>query len=483
MELRAEEQVWGMSEILVVDDDLDICRMLEKKLQRSGHQPALANTLADGLLRAEGGAFDVILLDVQMPDGNGLEFIPKFKAMSSNPEVIIFTGRGDLDGADKAIKSGAWGYIEKVNVIKELDLPLIRALEFREEKRRSKISPVYLKREKIIGHSKMINSCFDKLAKAAASEANVLITGETGTGKELFAKAIHENSSRSGRNIVTVDCASLPESLIESTLFGHNRGAFTGADRSQDGLVKHADGGTLFLDEVGELPLSMQKAFLRVLQEHRFRPVGSSQEQFSDFRVVAATNRNLEDCVKAGTFRSDLFYRLQSLTIHLPSLRERKEDMLELVVHCITRLCDRTKIELKGVSPDFIEALKSYDWPGNVRELFQTLEQVFANGRHTRILFPHHLPEKIRISHAHDALRSVDEPFRERRRSEIPGHLPEWRQARETFEADYIRKLMSKSQGDIRQACAISGISKARLYQLLGKYEQMPSRKVNWHSQ
>lgn len=471
-----------MPEILVVDDDVDICRMLEKKLQRSGHQPSLANTLADGLTKAEGGTFDVILLDVQMPDGNGLEFIPRFKALQSNPEIIIFTGRGDLDGADKAIKSGAWGYIEKANVIKELDLPLTRALEYREEKRRSKISPVYLKREKIIGHSKKINACFDKLAKAAASEANVLLTGETGTGKELFARAIHENSSRFAKNIVTVDCASLPESLIESTLFGHSRGAFTGAERSQDGLVKHADGGTLFLDEVGELPLAMQKAFLRVLQEHKFRPVGASQEQTSDFRVVAATNRNLEECVKAGTFRSDLFYRLQSLTIHLPPLRERKEDMLDLVVHSITRLCARTNIDLKGVSPDFIEALTSYDWPGNVRELFQTLEQVFANGKHTRILFPHHLPEKIRISHAHDALKSADTSAQGRILPESPSILPDWRQAKETFEGEYIRKLMVRAQGDIREACSLSGISKARLYQLLGKYEQIPSRPPKWQS-
>ncbi len=466
-----------MSEILVVDDDVNICRMLEKKLQRSGHQPTLANTLADGMTRAEGGSFDVILLDVKMPDGNGLEFIPKFKALESNPEVIIFTGRGDIDGADKAIKSGAWGYIEKSNVIKELDLPLTRALEYREEKRRSKISPVYLKREKIIGRSAKINTCFDMLAKAVASGANVLISGETGTGKELFARAIHENSSRSAKNIVTVDCASLPESLIESTLFGHNRGAFTGADRSHDGLIKHADGGTLFLDEIGELPLSMQKVFLRVLQERKFRPVGSSQEQTSDFRVVAATNRNLEDCIKEGTFRSDLFFRLQSLTIHIPPLRERKEDILELVMHSMTRLCERTKIDLKGVSPDFIEALQCYDWPGNVRELFQTLEQVFANSRHTRILFPHHLPERIRMSHAHDALRAADHQDYGRRSTDYLAALPDWRQAKETFEEDYIIKLMSRAQGDIRRACDLSGISKARLYQLLGKYEQIPSRK------
>jgi two-component system NtrC family response regulator len=464
-----------MSEILVVDDDVTICRMLETKLMRSGHQPAVAHTIADGLKKAEAGSYAVVLLDVQMPDGNGLEYIPRFKSAPSTPEVIIFTGQGDHDGADKAIRSGAWGYIEKANVVKELTLPLMRALEYREEKKRSKITPIYLKRDRIIGRSAKINACFDMLAKAAASEANILITGETGTGKELFARAIHENSSRSGKNIVTVDCASLPESLIESTLFGHNRGAFTGADKSQDGLIKHADGGTLFLDEIGELPLSMQKSFLRVLQEHRYRPVGSVQEQTSNFRVVAATNRNLEECVRQGTFRSDLYFRLQAFTIHLPPLRERKEDMLELVVHCITRLCQRMNVDLKGVAPDFIEALTSYDWPGNVRELFQALEQVFANGNHTRILFPHHLPERIRISHAHGSLDASNSSPPERMNRETD-FICDWRQAKDRFEAEYIDRLMRRSHGDPRKACEISGISKARLYQLLGKYNQIPSR-------
>jgi two-component system NtrC family response regulator len=465
-----------MADILVVDDDQDICRMLETRLGRSGHTPTIAHTLANAMELAERGDFDIVLLDVQMPDGNGLEFIPRFKGLPSSPEVIIFTGRGDHDGADKAIMSGAWDYIEKVNVIKELTLPLTRALEFREEKRKSRATPIHLKRDKIIGHSAKMNACFDILANAAGSDANVLITGETGTGKELFARALHENSSRAGQNIITVDCAALPESLIESALFGHARGAFTGADRARDGLIKHADGGTLFLDEIGELPLSMQKTFLRVLQEHRYRPVGALEEQSSNFRVVAATNRDLEECVRQGTFRSDLYFRLKAFTIHLPPLRERKEDMLELTVHCIKRLCTRMNVELKGVSPDFIEALTSYDWPGNVRELFQTMEQVFAGGNHTRILFPQHLPERIRISHTREYLRTSNGNAIRDNCRERETDLMQWRQAKDKFEENYISRLMQRVQGDTRKACEISGISKARLYQLLGKYNQIPSR-------
>ncbi len=467
-----------MARILVVDDDHDICRMLDTRLRRSGHTPIIAHTLAQAIEIAGQLECDIVLLDVQMPDGNGLEFIPRFKGLPSSPEVIIFTGRGDHDGADTAIMSGAWDYIEKVNVIKELPLPLTRALEFREEKRKSRATPIHLKRDKIIGNSARMNACFDILANAAGSDANVLITGETGTGKELFARALHENSSRAAQNIITVDCAALPESLIESALFGHARGACTGADRARDGLIRHADGGTLFLDEIGELPLSMQKAFLRVLQEHRYRPVGALEEQTSNFRVVAATNRDLEECVRQGTFRSDLYFRLKAFTIHLPPLRERKEDMLELTVHCIKRLCTRMNVELKGVSPDFIEALTSYDWPGNVRELFQTMEQVFASGNHTRILFPQHLPERIRISHTREYLRSSNGNFQRDTCRERETDFMQWRLAKDKFEENYISRLMLTVHGDTRKACEISGISKARLYQLLSKYNQIPSRAV-----
>lgn len=239
------------ADILVVDDDRTLCGMLVEHLRCSGQRADGANTLKDGLRLARDRAYDVIFLDVQMPDGNGLEYLPQFRAVPSTPEVIIITGKGDPNGAQQAISSGAWSYIEKPHVVRDLLLHLTRALQYREEKKRIRTVPVALKRDMIIGGSRQIRTCLDQTAKAAGCDTSVLITGETGTGKEIFARAIHENSHRAAGGFVVVDCASLPENLLESTLFGHTRGAFTGADQAKEGLIHHADGGTLFLDEVG----------------------------------------------------------------------------------------------------------------------------------------------------------------------------------------------------------------------------------------
>lgn len=398
-----------MPKILIVDDDHVLCRMMADQLLKDRHQPLVANTLYDGLSLAQDEAIDLVLLDVQLPDGNGLEVLTEFTSAGSKPEVIIITGQGEPDGAEKAILSGAWGYIEKPYVIRDLPLHMSRALEYRKEKKKIKRMPVALKRANIIGNSASLNSCLDQLASAATCDVNVLITGETGTGKELFAKAIHQNSKRSENNFVIVDCAALPETLIESTLFGHVKGAFTGAERSQNGLIQHADGGTLFLDEVGELPLSIQKNFLRVLQEHEFLPVGAKERQYSNFRVVAATNRDLHQMVKEGTFRDDLLFRLQAVNIHLPPLRERIDDIRDLAVHFLARLCERYGVETKGVAADFIEILSMYDWPGNVRELYQTIEQVFTEPSLGPTCFSIHLPPRFRVLQAKAGLTPRNE--------------------------------------------------------------------------
>jgi DNA-binding NtrC family response regulator len=271
-------------------------------------------------------AYDVIFLDVRLPDGIGLDAIQKIKANSSAPEVVIITGEGDPNGAELAIQYGAWDYIEKPPSVQSVILPLVRALQYRTEKKDAQ-KPLMIKRDNIIGNSPQLLRSLKKLARAAQSQASVLIEGETGTGKELFAMAIHQSSSRSGKNFVVVDCAALPETLVESVLFGHAKGAFTGADQAKEGLVKQADQGTLFLDEIGELPLSLQKAFLRVLQEQRFRPIGGGSEVNSDFRLIAATNRDLDRMVQEKQFRQDLLFRIRSLVITLPPLRERPEDI------------------------------------------------------------------------------------------------------------------------------------------------------------
>ena len=466
-----------MAEILIVDDDTMLCEMLSAHLTRADHFVQTAFTLRDAFPLAQQGAFDVIFLDVQMPDGNGLESFQRFADTPSKPEIIIMTGSGDPDGAKKAIQSGAWSYLEKPHVLKNLLLPLTRALEYREEKKRIELVPVALKRDAIIGRSLVINNCLDQVARAAAGESNVLITGETGTGKEVFARAIHDNSNRTGQPFVVVDCASLPENLIESTLFGHVKGAFTGADRSTTGLIKMAHGGTLFLDEVGELPERIQKTFLRVLQERSFRPIGATHEEKSNFRLLAATNRDLAQKAADGTFRPDLLYRLRSLTLHLPPLRERKEDIRPLCRYFLARLCDRAKISTKGISDEFFDSLMAYDWPGNVRELQQTQEQVFANAIHHPTLFAYHLPEQIRVCKALKGFTSG----RPQQHS-VPAASPpldqatptDWKSYRAEQERNYLQQLFSFTQGNIKEACRISGLSRARLYQLINLYDLSP---------
>jgi two-component system, NtrC family, response regulator len=464
-----------MAEIFVVDDDVELQEMLVQYLEYSGHQASGASTLAEGVKQVIAGEYDVVFLDVQLPDGNGLEYIPKFKDASSSPEVIIITGKGDENGAEKAIVSGAWSYIEKPEVTKELILHLTRALQYRKEKHRLKTVPVVLKRDTIIGNSPLLTKCLSQVAQAAVSDASVLITGETGTGKEIFARAIHENSARAGNNFITVDCAALPENLIESTLFGHVKGAFTGAENNRKGLVHLADGGTLFLDEVGELPVNIQKTFLRVLQEHAYLPLGSSNEKHSDFRVIAATNIDIDHSVDQGTFRNDLLYRLKSFSFSLPPLRERKEDIKTLVRYFLARMWDRSMLEHKGIAPDFIEHLAAYDWPGNVRELQQTLEQVVACTVETPTLFAYHLPEHFRILQAQAAIQSPPSyscPVTPPSEPLIP---PPWQEYKNNFEQQYIHNLMRYAKGSVTIACQISHLSRARLYQLREKYGLLAS--------
>ncbi len=409
-----------------------------------------------------------------LPDGSGLEIMPKIKAARSSPEIIVITGLGDPDEAERAIQSGAWDYLEKPASFEAIKLPILRALEYRAERNPGKPS-ILLKRNGIVGESQKISSCLELLAQAAGSNVNVLITGETGTGKELFAKAVHSNSSRAKRNFVVVDCTALPETLVESVLFGHARGAFTGADRSEEGLIKQADGGTLFLDEIGELPFLIQKRFLRVIQEHRFRPVGGRQEIESDFRLVAATNRDLESRVRQGRFREDLFFRLRTLVIDLPPLRELLEDIKKLTVFYMNDLCERFGIEPKGASPEFWDVVAGYNWPGNVRELIQALEKALLSAKDEPMLFPKHLPTYIRIQVARNSFpkkpASQGKPEIRSSVPKVPSKLKEIRNAAVSeAEQQYLKDLISFVGGDTNKACRISGLSRSRFYTLLRKH-------------
>ena len=467
-----------MADILIVDDDKMLCSMLVKRLESVGHTVLCAYTLATGLQAVAEAAFDVVFLDVRLPDGNGLDALTHFSSAPSTPEVIIMTGAGDSSGAEQAIKTGAWSYLEKPHVIRDLLLPLARALEYRKEKHTITTVKVALKRDTIIGDGPAITACLDKLANAATGESSVLITGETGTGKEVFARALHENSPRAEKPFVIIDCASLPETLIESTLFGHTRGAFTGAEKAKEGLIQLANGGTLFLDEVGELPLDVQKKFLRVIQEGNYRPVGSTTELYSDFRVVAATNRDLEKMVQDGKFRADLLFRLRSFYLPLPPLRVRTEDIAVLARYIVTSLCDRLQIEQKLLSTDFIEHLQAHPWPGNVRELQQLLEEVCSRAYQHHTLFAYLLPEHIRIHQAQRKLQNRVEGEAEpsTRRKALNRPWP-WKEYKAMMEIEYLTHLMTYTTKNIKEACEVSGISRARVYQLLKKIEQKTIHK------
>lgn len=461
-----------MAKVLIIDDDDLFCSALGEALAGNNIEIRCACNLREGLVFARTGDFDVVFLDVMLPDGNGLDQLEEIRSSASQPEVIIITGNGTADSAELAIESGAWDYIQKPSSIKAMRFHLTRALQYREG--RGKAREGSLQIEGIAGSSRKMKDCLGLIAEAAAADVTVLITGETGTGKELFASAVHRNSSRAGKNFIVVDCATLQENLTESVLFGYEKGAFTGATQSHKGLIKHADGGTLFLDEIGELPLPMQKVFLRVLQEHQFRPLGAFQEERSEFRLIAATNRNLTDMAETGQFRKDLLYRLNSHTIKLPSLREHKEDILEIAAYHTARVCRRSGIDVKELSPDFIEALLAYDWPGNVRELVNALERAVSAAFSSPNIFRRHLPNTIRVRLAQQTL-AVDMPIQDNQASgDLPKSCPKLKDVREAtyaeIEKKYLRNLLEMTEGNIERACSLSALSRRRLYELLKKY-------------
>jgi two-component system, NtrC family, response regulator len=464
--------------ILIIDDDESMCYTLTRMIEEEGHEAHAALTLGDGLEMIRSGSYDVLFLDVRLPDGSGIQAIPRIQTIACPPEIIIVTGYGDKDGAKTALKSGVWDYIEKPARMDALRLSLKRALQYRRQSR-TLSDPLSIDRGGIIGSSARLAMCLTLTAHAAQSDASVLICGETGTGKELFARAIHNNSLRSDQPFVVVDCASLPRHLTESILFGHTKGAFTGADKASQGLIRKADGGTLFLDEVGELPLTVQKKFLRVLQEKRFLPVGSQEEVSSDFRLVSATNSDLDSEVNDVRFRQDLLFRLRSIVIELPPLRERKNDIGQIAIAQAENMSRRLGLPKKEISKEFFEILNVYDWPGNVRELINAVEHALAMEPTCPALYPKHLPEHIRMQTIGGKTHGPEESYphmpdsvpRPMDKDGFPKLKAYRKSIIELVEGQYISELMAHCNGDIDMACAVAGLKKARLYQLLKKYE------------
>lgn len=463
-----------MARVLVIDDDVLVRKSLSRLFSDMGHTVFLAANLTEGKALAEEGV-DVVYLDLDLPDGDGLKAIDSLSAMECRPEVIVITGMGSSYGAQETLQSHAWDYIPKPASPRAVRESLESALHYRRETMWENAPVADFDCCGLVGLDPSMERTLNDLARAAKSEANVLLSGETGVGKELAARAIHANSRRGAAPFVVVDCSNLTETLVESVLHGHLKGSFTGAYADRRGLVAESDGGTLFLDEIGELSLSLQKSFLRVLQERRFRPVGSHKEHASDFRVVAATNRHLDRLARDGTFRSDLLFRLRTIEIVVPPLRERGKDKERLAVHFVQQTCARYGLKTKELSDELSQILNDYSWPGNVRELANVIEAAVISAGSGPIIYPKHLPTHVRLS-----LLSARENGGRRLNAKgsspaRPAHVKSvdppdifpYSRHKTLRDREYFTRLLEAAGYDIARASLISGLSVPSVYRHL----------------
>ena len=474
----------AMARILIIDDDESVRNSLTRCFAGRGHEILLAASLSAGMELAMTGV-DIIYLDLGLPDGDGKKAIDDLSAIAPFPEIIVITGMGNNYGAQETMASGAWDYITKPASPHIVKASLQSALNYRKDR----IANLKIKSAfdecGIIGDSPSMKRAKRLISRAAESEASVLILGETGVGKELVAQAIHANSCRRAGPFVVVDCSNLSESLVESLLYGHAKGAFTGAHTDHKGLVARANGGTLFLDEVGELPPSLQKSFLRVLQEHRFRAVGAAQEQTSDFRLVAATNRDLESMTHSGNFRSDLLFRLRTVEVALPPLRDRDSDVTMLAEHFVARYCERYGQSPKRISPQLGKVLEGYTWPGNVRELGNVMEAAVIEAGDDPAIYPKHLPRNVRMSCLDTPDRGimgdrVERSAPDTTQGQAPAArdsspeaagvsaVPTYEDYKSLRDQDYFTQLMAACDHDIARASQTSGLSVPSIYRHLG---------------
>jgi two-component system response regulator PilR (NtrC family) len=377
--------------ILVVDDERSLREFLTILLEQEGYEVTTAESVTTGIQRLHDHTFDLVMCDLKLPDGTGLEVLADARKNHVASPFIIITAHTTPQHALDALRAGAAEYLSKPFNVEDLKLILDKLLDTTEKPEGGRAVPNF------IGSSPAIRRILDMVPRLAATPSTVFITGESGTGKELLAQAVHAFSANSNGPFLSVNCGALPEGLLESELFGHVRGSFTGAIRDNKGLFVDAEGGTLLLDEVGELTPLMQVKLLRVLQERRVRPVGASREIPVNVRVLAATNRDLELAVKDGSFREDLYYRLNVLHVHLPPLRQRIDDLPELARHFVERTCRSFGLEPKRLTPDALRVLQAYPWPGNIRELENVIERTVALEA-TTIISSGSLPEHLRGS-------------------------------------------------------------------------------------
>jgi two-component system response regulator AtoC len=446
-----------MRRVLVVDDEENIRLVLRTLLKKHGYEVEVADGGEAALKALDSFDPDVILTDVRMPRMGGLDLLATLKAKQHPATVIVMSAYGNVDLAIEAIKAGAYDYVSKPFKPDEIVLALRKAEERETLRRENRALREQIQRdnqfESILAKSKEMLEIFRTISKIADFKTTVLVTGESGTGKELVARAIHARSSRKALPFVAINCGAIPENLLESELFGHRKGAFTDASSDRRGLFEEATGGTLFLDEIGELPVNLQVKLLRVLQEETIRRLGDTKDVKVDVRIIAATHRDLTADVKAGRFREDLFYRIHVLSIHIPPLRERREDVNLLIDHFVTRNNARLGTSIRGLSPEVRRLLLEYSWPGNVRELENTIERAMVLAE-SDVMQDGDLPERIR-----DALDPVQVQL-------ASGELS-IKKTTAAIEQILIRRALQKTKGNRTRAADLLEIShRALLYKI-----------------
>jgi two-component system NtrC family response regulator len=443
-----------LKNILIIDDEEKLRHLLARIIKSEGFEVIEAPDLKSGFKKLETNDIDVVLCDVKLPDGNGVDFLQKIKETFPLTEVILLTAFGKISDGVQAMKNGAFDYIVKGDDNDKIIPLLYRALEKvllqkKVKQLEKRISDKY-SFSNIIGKSKGLEQVIDLAKKVAKTESTVLLTGETGTGKEVFAQAIHENSNRVGKSFVALNCSTFSKEILESELFGHKLGAFTGAVKDKKGFIEEANGGTLFLDEIGEMPLELQAKLLRVLETNEYIQIGDTTPKKSNFRLIAATNRDLKAESDEHRFRSDLYFRLNIFEIKIPPLRERVKDIAPLTNYFVEQFSINGNKKTIGIDPDFLHKLETYHWPGNVRELKNVIERSVILGNDD-VLTQDVLPYEIQhqISHANKTLSAF---------------------SMQSVEKLHIQKVLNYTKGNKAEAARLLEIGIATLYRKLDEY-------------
>jgi len=456
--------------VLVVDDESTLRTAIFRALDRKGLQVLTANRIEEAKLFAQGEqSLDLALVDLNLPDGDGIDLMTHLKRVHPSCEVIILTGHGTIESAVRATQNGAFHFITKPFNMDEIISLVEKALTHKKLQQENIQLRTELSKKKqyeqIIGTSESIQACLRMVERVADSDSTVLVTGESGTGKELIAKAIHAQSPRANQPFIAINCGAIPSELLESELFGHIKGAFTGAISNRVGRFEMADGGTIFLDEIGDLQPSLQVKLLRVLQERSFEPVGSTKSVQVNVRVVAATNKNLEDEVNRGNFREDLYYRLNVIPIALPALRERKTDIPLLFAHFIEIFNRNKGRQLLGLSPEAIETLTQYPWPGNIRELENLVERLsILKGQ-----------GQIEVADLPPKYRGMSQNSQGQNIIEIPDQGLDFNTAVDQFENQLILKALEKTGWNRNQAALLLRLNRTTLVEKIKKKGLRPA--------